>query len=164
MTTFYAQPYAIGWSGFYFTSLEDYQTKEAAHGCEEFELQFIDGDLLDAKLFEAAGINQANLPLWADLEALEDDHKRAVLWLMADRGCTPEQALEQAEEVSFSTGSITDYAWQFAEECLGLNDWPETAQRYWDAESYARDLQLGGDIDTIEIDGIQYIITNANSF
>ena len=41
---------------------------------EEFEIQFIDGD--NAQLFEACGINQANLNRWFDdIEFLQDHEK-----------------------------------------------------------------------------------------
>jgi hypothetical protein len=49
MTTFYAQPYDITATGFYFKTAEEYQEKagrlrnSADRPVEEFELQFIDG-------------------------------------------------------------------------------------------------------------------------
>ena len=61
MTTLHATPYNIDATGFYFTDINDYETKATKHvDCygnlvEEFEIQFIDGD--DAELFEACGIN-----------------------------------------------------------------------------------------------------------
>ena len=62
MTTLHATPYNLDASGFYFDSLEDYQTKAENHLdrfgklVEEFEIQFIDGD--DSALFNACGINR----------------------------------------------------------------------------------------------------------
>lgn len=53
MTTFYAQPYSLDHTGFYFDSLEQYETgmqQLEARGCEEVEIQFIDGDDPLAKL------------------------------------------------------------------------------------------------------------------
>ena len=52
-TTFYAQPYDISASGFYFDSEESYLAKigtirnDYGQPVEEFEIQFIDGDAMD---------------------------------------------------------------------------------------------------------------------
>jgi len=66
MTTLFAQPYDISATGFYFDTAAEYSAKAAklkndyGQPVEEFEIQFIDGTGLDAKLFEALGVNQAN--------------------------------------------------------------------------------------------------------
>ena len=161
-TTFYAQPYNIGVTGFYFTDADDYHAKAKRHRCEEFELQFVDGDDIDAKLFEAAKINQATIDQWAEIE--DHEHKEALLWLLDDRGCTLEEAQEKAEDVILFEGSLTNYAWDFAKDCLNIDAWPDAAQRYWDAEAFGRDLDLGGDVDVVRIDGTDYVITNASQF
>ena len=62
MTTLFAQPYDISARGFYFDTASEYSAKAAklkndyGQPVEEFEIQFIDGDGLDAKLFEALGV------------------------------------------------------------------------------------------------------------
>lgn len=72
MTTLYAQPYDISATGFYFDSLEAYQVKAASNfnDCglfvEEYELQFIDGDNIDAALFKALKINQCDFAQFLD--------------------------------------------------------------------------------------------------
>lgn len=55
----YAQPYDISAEGFYFRDTEEY-AKKSEKLCnrygdivEEFEIQFIDGDLLDCELAKA---------------------------------------------------------------------------------------------------------------
>ena len=56
MAELFAQPYDISAQGFYFSSAEEYQTKVAktrndfGFPVEEYEIQFIDGDNLDAHL------------------------------------------------------------------------------------------------------------------
>jgi hypothetical protein len=58
MTTLYAQPYDISANGFYFDTVDDYNEKATkllnSYGqpVEEFELQFIDGESIDADLFK----------------------------------------------------------------------------------------------------------------
>ena len=68
MAKLYAQPYDISATGFYFDTAEEYAQKAAKNKndygqtVEEYELQFIDGESIDAKLFEALGVNQCNFP------------------------------------------------------------------------------------------------------
>ncbi len=73
MTTFYAQPYSIEHTGFYFDSLEAFEEgmeKLNARGCEEVEIQYIDGDTGLSRLASAAGIDQSTISLW--FEELDD--------------------------------------------------------------------------------------------
>jgi hypothetical protein len=72
-TVLFAQPYDISAAGFYFASVEGYE-KQAARllnsfdqPVEEFEIQFIDGDELDAELFKALRVNQGNFGAFLDV-------------------------------------------------------------------------------------------------
>lgn len=62
----YAQPYDISANGFYFHNLEEYQQKSftlrnsGGLPVEEFEIQFIDGNDLDADLVKALNVHQGN--------------------------------------------------------------------------------------------------------
>ena len=63
MTKFYAQPYSIEHTGFYFDSPEKFEAgmeKLNTTGCEEVEIQFIDGEDHLVRLVEAANIGQGN--------------------------------------------------------------------------------------------------------
>ena len=95
MTILFAQPYDITANGFYFETAEEYDEKALrlrnSYGepVEEFELQFIDGETIDAKLFEALGVNQCNFP--AFLEAAQDwsgDDKIKVIIAAGEVGYT----------------------------------------------------------------------------
>jgi len=72
MTTLFAQPYDITANGFYFHSVEDYNENaeksrnSAGFPVEEYELQFIDGESIDAALFKALDVNQANFGAFLD--------------------------------------------------------------------------------------------------
>ena len=77
-TTLFATPYNISANGFFFTNLEDYESKSSslldAYGntVEEFSIELIDSD--DSDLFLACNINQSNLNVWYDeAELLQDD-------------------------------------------------------------------------------------------
>ena len=93
MATFYAQPYSIDHTGFYFEDMTEFETgmdKLNALGCEEVEIQFIDGDDHQADLAKAAEIIEeaethgALAPgnateraalLWASLNGIVQTHK-----------------------------------------------------------------------------------------
>lgn len=64
MTKFHAQPYDTEHAGFYFDSIEKFdEGMEALNkkGCEEVEIQFIDGEAHHPSLFKASGISQGNI-------------------------------------------------------------------------------------------------------
>ena len=66
MTEFYAQPYSIEHSGFYFNSFENFEIgmeKLNKRGCEEVEIQFIDGANHLARLANATNIHQGDIAL-----------------------------------------------------------------------------------------------------
>ena len=82
MTEFYAQPYSLDHTGFYFDSIEKYETGMRAlkkRGCEEVEIQFIDGDDHQADLANAANIHQGDVLFW--FEQLEDLDQTSVVQL-----------------------------------------------------------------------------------
>lgn len=93
MTTFFAQPYDISATGFYFDSFDDYQAKARAsqndygQPIEEFEIQFIDGDDLDAAFADAFGINQANIARFINLaDEWGDDEKTRFIIAIGECG------------------------------------------------------------------------------
>ncbi|GGX91271.1 hypothetical protein GCM10007160_18460 [Litchfieldella qijiaojingensis] len=152
MSTLFAQPYDLHAAGFYFDSEEEYMDKsekcrnEFGQPVEEFEIQFIDGD--NPKIFKAAGISQATIGDWFDdLDHLSDDEAIAIIYLLDNVGMDLSDALSKADEVQVWWGSIRDYAEELVDYCFDL---PEIAQRYFDYDSFARDLQIGGDVAEIE--------------
>jgi len=65
--TFYAQPYDLNAMGFYFTDEETYReninavVNDYGDKVEEFEIQFINGFVLDSKLAQAITPSQYNI-------------------------------------------------------------------------------------------------------
>jgi hypothetical protein len=51
--------------------------------------------------------------------------------------------LDAFEDSFAGAGNLPDYAYDYAKDCLGLEG---TALDYFDADKFARDLQLGGDM------------------
>ena len=128
---------------------------------EEFEIQFIDGD--DAELFEACGINQANLNVWFDdIEFLQDYEKASLFYLVGVAGYKLDQAIEKMNEPSIYQGDLLDAATVLFDECY-LHTLPDNIKYYIDYEKFARDCELGGDMCEFEYAGTTYTCTNSNA-
>ncbi|MEW8051121.1 MAG: antirestriction protein ArdA [Candidatus Thiodiazotropha sp.] len=161
MTTFYAQPYSIDHTGFYFGSMDTFEhgmEKLNDHGCEEVEIQFIDGECGLSRLASAAGINQGSVALWfEELENL-DNHEVDQLCFLLDRGFDLEEALSRFEYVNIFYGTAADYAQELIEE---TTDIPDNLRYYIDYEAIAQDMGYNGEIEEIER---EIIVTNAYEF
>ena len=160
---YHATPYDIHASGFYFTTYEEFKSKAAEHRnaleepVEEYEIQFIDGD--NHTLFEAVGVNQANLEAWFDhWEDLGDSEQIQALALF-EHGYSAEQVLEQYDEVSVFEGTVTEWAEEFIAGCYDLSTLPGNLAHYIDFEAFGRDCELEGSITTLVIHGTHYVLT-----
>lgn len=167
MTTLHATPYNRDASGFYFENASEYEAMATMHVdrfgnlVEEFEIQFIDGD--DAELFDACGINQANLSTWFDdIEFLQDYEKASLFYLVGVAGYNLDQALEKMNEPSIYQGELLEAATELFDECY-LHTLPEHLKYYIDYEKFARDCELGGDMCEFEYAGTTYTCTNSNA-
>lgn len=164
MTKLYAQPCDISASGFYFKTSEEYDKKASklrnsyGQSVEEFELQFIDGEGIDAALFKALGVHQGNFPAY--LEAIEEwseDEKIKIIIAVGEAGYKfnlGEDAPDQFDIDIYELDSLKDLAEQFAEEGL-FGEIPTRIQNYLDYDALARDL--GMDYSEIAIVGTNYI-------
>jgi hypothetical protein len=165
--SFCAQPYSLDAHGFYFSDYEEYTTKAEAlrdtygNPVEEFEIQICDGDAEDVDLFNACGVNQANLEqFFDDVLTLDDHQKPAFFYLMNVLNCTIEQALDKIDEPSIYEGELKEAAEELFDECY-LSDIPESVRNYIDYAAFARDCELGGDMTEFEFAGTTYTVTNA---
>jgi len=161
MTEFYAQPYSLDHTGFYFNSIDTYDAgmqKLNARGCEEVEIQFIDGDDHLVSLACAANIHQGNVSLWfEELDDL-DESEATQLFFLLDCGYSLNDALERYEEVCLFEGTAKDYAYDLIDETTEI---PENLRFYIDYEAIARDMKLNSEITEIRHD---LIVTNAHEF
>lgn len=160
MTQLFAQPYDIAARGFYFESIEEYQHKAAealndyGDPVEEFEIQFIDGERIDANLAKAFGLNQSNVHHF--LEAAEEWQKyQKFTFIIAVGECgysfDPESDdVDDLDVDIFEVSSLRELAEQFIDESL-FGEIPEPLQFYIDYDAIARDL--GMDHSSIEIAG-----------
>lgn len=161
MTTVYAQPYSIDHTGFFFDCVEAFEAgmeKLERRGCEEVEIQFIDGVCGLSRLANAAGIGQGTVALW--FEVLDDFDTPEIhqLCFLQDRGFDLEEALTCYEHVCIYYCTTADYA----QELIGdITDIPETLRYYIDYEAMTRDMGYNGEIEEIEH---KVIVTNAYEF
>ena len=93
-TTLYAQPYDLAAAGFYFEDAETFVTKSAAlrndysEPVEEFEIQFIDGEGIDAALAKAIGLYQRDVAAFFEkIEDWDEGQKQAVIIAAGECGC-----------------------------------------------------------------------------
>ncbi|MCW5678334.1 MAG: antirestriction protein ArdA [Xanthobacteraceae bacterium] len=157
MTTFYAQPYDISASGFYFETMADYTEKSGKlrndHGqpVEEYELQFIDGELIDVELCAAIGINQANIgDVIEGIDNWSDDDKRQIILAVGD-GYSFDPKTDDAagfDVTIYELDSMRELAEQFIEEGL-FGEIPENLAPYIDYDAIARDLEFDYTLTTV---------------
>ncbi len=164
MTQLYAQPYDITASGFYFETAAEYEEKSSklknSYGqpVEEFELQFIDGDSIDADLFKALNVHQGNFQAY--LEAIEDwseEDKIKVIIAVGEAGYKFDLGTDMPDQFDidlYELDSLKDLAAQFVEEGL-FGVIPASIQNYLDYDTIAR--ELGMDYSEIRINGTNYI-------
>ena len=151
MTTLHAQPYDLSATGFYFESAEEYEAKASAlrnaygQPVEEFEIQFIDGEAIDAALASAIGLHQGDVAAFFDkIEEWEDNQKRTVIIAVGECGyqagwsdCDPDDF-----DVDFyQLQSLRELAEQFIDEGI-FGDIPERIACYLDYDAIARDLGM----------------------
>jgi antirestriction protein len=159
-TWFYAQPYDIMAHGFFFDCGEDYTAKRDAcrnaygQPVEEFEIQFIDGDDLDAQLFDALSINQATIiPFMERVDTWEDWQKKDVIVAVGECGYRFDIETDDPDDLDvdlYTEMTLSDLAHQFVDEGL-FGDIPASIASYIDYDAIARNL--GMDYTEITIAG-----------
>ena len=151
MIELFAQPYDISAAGFYFKTAEQYQQKsaKAVNGCgfpvEEYEIQFIDGESIDAQLFEALSINQCNFPQFLEAcDAWDDHQKQKVIIAVGECGYSFDLKSGDPDDFDvdiYELDSLRALAEQFVDDCL-FGEIPKHLQNYIDYDAMARDLGM----------------------
>ena len=161
MTTLFAQPYDFTANGFYFKSFDEYVTKSfGLNGAniEEYEIQFIDGEGMDCKLFEALNITQCSIEAYFNaVENWEEYQKINVIIAVGECGYRFDIANNSPDDFDvdlYQFDSMKELAEHFVDEGL-YGDIPQSIQYYIDYEAIARDLAM--DYAEIRIDGTNYI-------
>ena len=149
MTELFAQPYDLAARGFYFKTTEEYQEKAAANKndygqtVEEYEIQFIDGESIDAQLFKALGINQCDFPQFLEAcDAWDDHQKQKVILAVGECGYSFDLKTGDPDDLDvdiYELDSLRALAEQFVDEGL-FGEIPEQLQTYLDFDAIAFDL------------------------
>ncbi|HTW24462.1 MAG TPA: antirestriction protein ArdA [Candidatus Baltobacteraceae bacterium] len=160
MTELHAQPYDISAQGFYFRTAAEYQEKAAkvrndfGFSVEEFEIQFIDGDNIDAELFEALRVDQSTFPQFLEAcDAWDEHQKRKVILAVGECGYSFDLKAGDPDDLDvdiYELDSLRDLAEHFVDEGL-FGEIPTHLQHYIDYDAMARDL--GMDYSEATVDG-----------
>lgn len=165
MTQFYAQPYDISATGFYFADMDEYDAKYATckndfgGQVEEFELQFIDGETIDAELFKALDIHQGNVHHFIDaIEEWDEQEKQAVIIAVGECGYNFD--FENSSPSDFDVDiyyldNMRDLAMQFVDDGL-FGEIPANISFYIDYDAMARDLAVDYSETTVAGENIIY--------
>jgi len=161
--TLYAQPYDIDATGFYFTNEDDYKAKAStcrkSYGdlVEEFEIQFINGEAIDAALAEAWDLNQANFARFLDIVDEWDDHdKERFIIAVGECGYAFDPANCHPNDFDidlYTVDTLKELAEQFIDDGL-FGPIPDQLAFYIDYEAIARDLAV--EYAMIDIAGQRY--------
>ena len=151
MTQFFAQPYSIEATGFYFETAEEFHNRAASctdhigRRVEEFEIQFIDGEELDAELCKALQISQGNLEAVIDLiDTLDTDEKLRVAIACNECGYVVDPSSASTDDLDidlYFVATLSELAEQFIDDGL-FGRIPEGLACYIDLDAIARDLGM----------------------
>jgi len=164
MIQLYAQPYDTSAAGFYFRAADEFDEKRTAlrndHGepVEEFEIQFIDGEPIDAELCKAIGLYQGSVLKVMELMDDLDEHEKITL-IIACGECgyrfDPHKDSSSDFELDiYHCESLKELAEHFVDEGL-YGDIPKPLAFYIDYDAIARDLAV--EFTEIEIAGQRLI-------
>lgn len=164
MTQLYAQPYDFSATGFYFDTLEEYKRKASTNHnqmgfpVEEYEFQFIDGEDIDCKLFEALCVNQTTFGKYLEAcDAWSEDEKRKVIIAVGECGYSFDLTSDTPDSLEvdiYEVDSLKELAEQFVDEGL-FGEIPAAISNYLDYDAIARDL--GFDYSEIMIAGTRLV-------
>jgi len=164
MTKLYAHPFNTSAKGFYFTKPSEYtlsvlsNINPSGDVIEEYEIQFIEGELIDAELAKAWGLSQANFITFLEkTEQWQDWEKIAYIIAVGECGSDHEDVVDDpssADVMVYEVDTMRELAEQFVDEGL-CGDIPEHLENYIDYEAIARDLEI--DYAQTTIAGTHYI-------
>jgi len=162
--TLFAQPYDLAASGFYFSSVDEFSDKAAAlrndygQPVEEFEIQFIDGEAIDAAFAEAWNLSQGTLArFFALADEWDEQEKQRFIIAVGEVGYSfdPDTVGPEDFEIDiYHLVSLKDLAEEFIAEGL-FGEIPDHLANYIDMEAIARDLSF--DYTETEIAGTRLI-------
>tara|TARA_R110002096_G_scaffold174994_3_gene350777 strand:+ start:6261 stop:6767 length:507 start_codon:yes stop_codon:yes gene_type:complete len=149
MTTLYANPYDQSAFGFYFEDADEYfefsRKLRNRYGdkVEEFELDFVNGEHIDAELAKAWGLNQCNFAFFFEAcDTWEEHEKQSFIIAVGECGYSFDADAVQPDDFEvdiYEVGSMKELAEQFVDEGL-FGDIPKHLENYIDYDAIANDL------------------------
>ena len=115
------------------------------------------------------GFGSLNLGEWPDIEqvaelaALMQEHGEIFSELVSHFGGLEnldEAKTAMEESYQGSHDSLEDFAYELLEDTGALKDLPDNLRCYFDYKAYGRDLELGGDVFTVEVSHQIHIFWN----
>lgn len=115
---------------------------------EDYEEYFITDYECDfMKIGEYESISSLN-EIAEKISELDEDEYEVAKALISECSYTIDEAIEKVNNgdyiIYYDCNDITDVAYQVVEECGYLNNVPDTVTRYFDYESFGRDLGIEG--------------------
>ena len=164
-TILYAQPYDTSAEGFYFRSekeyLDTYPTIRNNCGTqvEEFEVQFIDGESIDAQLAEALQLHQGNAFRYIEVvEEWDDYQKTKYIIAIGENSYSFDLNNDNIDDLGidiYPDMTMRDLAIEFIDEGL-FSDIPQPIANYIDYSAIARDLSIDYSETTIAGENVIY--------
>ena len=144
-----ATPYNIDAPFFYFSTLEEYESRVAkltdryGQPVEEFMIDFIDGSRLDSELAQATKLDQCNFVKF--LEAVDEweNHEKtiAIIAMGEDSSLSLDDDPHLRDVSIYDAQDLTDLAEQFVDDGL-FGEIPDRLIHYIDYEAIGRDLRF----------------------
>jgi antirestriction protein len=165
--TFYANPYTFDATGFYFNSDTDmrlFDQHMKAAGVEEVEIEFIDGEDWQAALFSVSRPNQADILEWVEAVEtyIETEYDAATAYhRIANNGDRWQDVIgpDLNDHGTAFKGTVREYAEDYIDSTGMLDNVPDVISRYFDYDSFARDLVLGGDVSEFTFAGSDWVFS-----
>lgn len=161
----HAQPYDLTASGFYFSSAEEYDAKAKSNRndydeqVEEYDIQFIDGDLIDCELASAWNIHQGNFAAFLEkAKEWDDSQKTAYILAVGESGYAHDEVCDDPYDVGidiYDAETLRELAEQFVEDGL-FGEIPDHLAHYIDYDAIARDLAVDYSQTTINGQSLIY--------
>ena len=159
MLNLYANPYSCDATGFYFTSMDEFEAEYEKHlPVEEYMIEFIDGDDDERRLFDAVKPSGNPAEFFDALDDLDSEARVVAYEYLRGVGCDHDEALRKVDSVCVFYGSEEDYAGECVDEGM-YGVVPDALKTHIDYASIANDLRCNGDV--VPMDG-GWLITNAN--
>jgi len=165
MTQFFAQHYDLAATGFYFETAEQYREKitrirnDYGQPVEEFAIQFIDGERIDAAFAHAWGLSQANILRFIEvIDEWEEWEKIFFILGVGECGMAFDLMSDEPGHLDIQihyVRNMRELAEEFVAEGL-FGPVPEAFRFYIDYDAIARDLAVDYAATDIAGDSIIY--------